>query len=56
MRSYFNCTIEVNTVTNEVSFFGYLNWDGTIGYVFQAEIVEVGTAVMPDLSGIVYPA
>ena len=55
MRSYFNCTVTINTTTNEVSFFGYMSWDGTIGYVLQASIEEIGTAELPDLSGIVYP-
>lgn len=55
MRSYFSCSVTINTTTNEVSFYGYMSWDGTIGYVLQASIGEIGTAELPDLSGIVYP-
>lgn len=55
MRSYFNCELEINTVTNEASFFGYLNWDGDVGFIFMMDIEDIGTTALPDLSGIVYP-
>lgn len=56
LRNYFDYTLTVDPDAGTIEIELQFNWDSSHIYYLDYVISNVGTTVMPDLSGIVYPA